>query len=46
MTCNGDRNKRVRLAVRLRFAPIIHAAVSTLIGVVMLVNSPYDFIEK
>ena len=46
MSCCGDRNKRVRLSLHLRFAPLLHAAISTLVGIVMLINSPYDFIER
>ncbi len=42
----GSREKRAILALEQMFAPVIHGAVSTLLGVVMLVFSQFDFIIR
>uniref|UniRef100_A0A672LHP4 Patched 1 n=1 Tax=Sinocyclocheilus grahami TaxID=75366 RepID=A0A672LHP4_SINGR len=40
----GDRNKRAVLALEHMFAPVLDGAFSTLLGVLMLAGSEFDFI--
>jgi EST family sterol transporter len=42
----SSRHKRVTLTLESVFAPITHGAVSTLLGVIMLVGSQFDFIIR
>jgi hypothetical protein len=42
----GDRRRRTVLALETMFAPVVHGAVSTLLGVVMLAFSQFDFILR
>ena len=42
----GDRNKRTMMALEHMFAPVIHGAFSTFLGVVMLAFSQFDFIVR
>jgi patched 1 protein len=44
--CTGDRSRRVVLALEHMFAPVVHGAVSTLLGVLMLAFSQFDFIVR
>nr|WJJ61139.1 Patched [Patiria miniata] len=44
LTTIGDRNKRVTMALGHTFSPVVDGALSTLLGVVMLAGSEFDFI--
>ncbi|XP_022105455.1 protein patched homolog 1-like isoform X2 [Acanthaster planci] len=44
LTTIGDRNQRVTVALEHTFSPVVDGAVSTLLGVVMLAGSEFDFI--
>ncbi|XP_051525361.1 protein patched homolog 1-like isoform X2 [Myxocyprinus asiaticus] len=44
LTAIGDRNKRAVLALEHMFAPVLDGAFSTLLGVLMLAGSEFDFI--
>ncbi|XP_013398571.1 protein patched homolog 1 isoform X2 [Lingula anatina] len=46
ITAIGSRNRRMRIALEHMFAPVIHGAISTLLGVAMLVGSEFDFIVR
>lgn len=45
-TAVGDKNKRMQKAIEQVFSPITHGAVSTLLGVIMLAGSDFDFIVR
>ena len=42
----GSRERRTVMALESMFAPVLHGAVSTLLGVIMLVFSQFDFIIR
>merc|ERR550525_865992 len=42
----GSRNSRILLSLQHMFAPVVHGAFSTLLGVVMLAFSQFDFIVR
>ncbi|XP_050403061.1 protein patched homolog 1 isoform X2 [Patella vulgata] len=42
----GNRNRRMMLSLQHTFAPVIHGAISTLLGIIMLVGAEFDFIVK
>ncbi|KAM6948197.1 protein patched homolog 1, partial [Aplochiton taeniatus] len=46
LTAIGSRNKRAALALEHMFAPVIDGAISTLLGVLMLAGSEFDFILR
>uniref|UniRef100_A0A663F3J1 Patched 1 n=1 Tax=Aquila chrysaetos chrysaetos TaxID=223781 RepID=A0A663F3J1_AQUCH len=46
LTAIGDRNHRAVLALEHMFAPVLDGAVSTLLGVLMLAGSEFDFITS
>lgn len=46
VTCVGDRTLRVKRALAYMFTPVLHGAVSTLLGVIMLALSEFDFIVR
>uniref|UniRef100_A0A671LH12 Protein patched homolog 1-like n=1 Tax=Sinocyclocheilus anshuiensis TaxID=1608454 RepID=A0A671LH12_9TELE len=46
LTAIGDRNKRAILALEHMFAPVLDGAFSTLLGVLMLAGSEFDFIVR
>ncbi|KAJ3603779.1 hypothetical protein NHX12_028520, partial [Muraenolepis orangiensis] len=46
LTAIGDRNKRALLALEHMFAPVLDGAFSTLLGVLMLAGSEFDFIVR
>ncbi|KAK2149885.1 hypothetical protein LSH36_433g03015 [Paralvinella palmiformis] len=46
LTSIGSRNKRMRMALEHMFAPVVHGAMTTFLGVVMLALSEFDFIVK
>ena len=46
LTSRGDRNQRMQRAVEHVFSPVVDGAVSTLLGVIMLAGSDFDFIVR
>ncbi|MBN3297806.1 PTC1 protein, partial [Amia calva] len=46
LTAIGDRNRRAILALEHMFAPVLDGAFSTLLGVLMLAGSEFDFIVR
>ena len=42
----GSRNRRMQMTLEHMFAPVVHGAVSTLLGVVMLAGAEFEFIVK
>ncbi|XP_049602871.1 protein patched homolog 1 isoform X2 [Syngnathus scovelli] len=46
LTAIGSRNKRSAVALEHMFAPVVDGAVSTLLGVLMLAGSEFDFIMR
>ncbi|XP_010217868.1 PREDICTED: protein patched homolog 1-like, partial [Tinamus guttatus] len=46
LTAVGDKNLRAILALEHMFAPVLDGAVSTLLGVLMLAGSEFDFIVR
>lgn len=46
LTAIGSRNKRMVMSLEHTFAPVVHGAISTLLGIVMLVGAEFDFIIK
>ncbi|XP_032979300.1 protein patched homolog 1 isoform X2 [Rhinolophus ferrumequinum] len=46
LTAIGDKNGRAVLALEHMFAPVLDGAVSTLLGVLMLAGSEFDFIVR
>ncbi|XP_064624757.1 protein patched homolog 1-like isoform X2 [Lineus longissimus] len=46
LTSIGSRDRRMRMALDHMFAPVINGAVSTLLGVIMLVGAEFDFIVR
>ncbi|XP_022414576.1 protein patched homolog 1 isoform X2 [Delphinapterus leucas] len=46
LTAIGDKNRRAMLALEHMFAPVLDGAVSTLLGVLMLAGSEFDFIVR
>uniref|UniRef100_A0A3Q3X268 SSD domain-containing protein n=1 Tax=Mola mola TaxID=94237 RepID=A0A3Q3X268_MOLML len=46
LTAFGNRNKRSAVALEHMFAPVVDGAISTLLGVLMLAGSEFDFIMR
>uniref|UniRef100_A0A8C5WIW5 Patched 2 n=1 Tax=Leptobrachium leishanense TaxID=445787 RepID=A0A8C5WIW5_9ANUR len=46
LTSIGDRNQRSVMALEHMFAPVLDGAISTLLGVLMLAGSEFDFILR
>uniref|UniRef100_A0A672IXQ8 Patched 2 n=1 Tax=Salarias fasciatus TaxID=181472 RepID=A0A672IXQ8_SALFA len=46
LTAIGSRNKRSAVALEHMFAPVVDGAISTLLGVLMLAGSEFDFIMR
>ncbi|KAJ9578984.1 hypothetical protein L9F63_024909, partial [Diploptera punctata] len=46
VTSIGGKDRRIRLAVEHMFAPVTHGALTTLLGVLMLAFSEFDFIVR
>ncbi|KAL7879822.1 hypothetical protein SRHO_G00020760 [Serrasalmus rhombeus] len=46
LTAIGDRNTRSAVALEHMFAPVMDGAISTLLGVLMLAGSEFDFIMR
>merc|ERR1719483_496790 len=44
--CIGDRKQRTILALEHMFAPVVHSALSTFLGFLMLAFSQFDFIVR
>lgn len=42
----GNRDRRVRLALQSSFAPVTHGTLTSLLAVVMLSTSPFEFIVR
>ena len=42
----GTRNERVQQALESVLSPVVHGTVSTILGVVMLAGSEFDFVVK
>ncbi|XP_028400006.1 protein patched homolog 1-like isoform X2 [Dendronephthya gigantea] len=42
----GTRNERVQQALEAVFSPVVHGTVSTILGVIMLAGSEFDFVVK
>lgn len=46
MTSIGGRDRRIKLAIEHMFAPVMHGAFTTLLGILMLAFSEFDFIVR
>ncbi|XP_059087594.1 protein patched homolog 1-like isoform X1 [Tigriopus californicus] len=46
ITSIGNKNRRILMAVEHVFAPVLHGAVSTFLGITMLAFSHFDFIFR
>ncbi|KAH9499847.1 Protein patched 1 [Bulinus truncatus] len=46
ITAIGNRNKRMAMALEHTFTPVVHGAISTFLGILMLVGTEFDFIVK
>ncbi|GAB6028772.1 hypothetical protein CHUAL_004588 [Chamberlinius hualienensis] len=46
LTSLGSRDRRMGMALEHMFAPVVHGAISTLLGVAMLAFSQFDFIVR
>ena len=46
LTSAGDRNQRMQRAVEHVFSPVVDGAISTLLGVIMLADSDFEFIVR
>lgn len=46
ITAIGNRERRARLALEHMFAPVLHGALTTLVAVIMLGTSDFDFIVR
>ncbi|XP_076319648.1 protein patched-like isoform X2 [Tachypleus tridentatus] len=46
LTSIGDRNRRMAMTLEHMFAPVVHGSMSTLLGVLMLAFSEFDFIIR
>ncbi|XP_049784398.1 protein patched [Schistocerca cancellata] len=46
VTCIGSRERRTKLALEYMLAPVVHGAFATLLGVLMLAFSEFDFIVR
>ncbi|XP_076462162.1 protein patched homolog 1-like [Babylonia areolata] len=46
VTSIGNRNRRVLMATEHTFAPVVHGATSTFLGIIMLLSTQFDFIVK
>ncbi|XP_070564286.1 protein patched homolog 1-like isoform X2 [Ptychodera flava] len=46
LTSIGDRNRRMCMALEHMFAPVVDGAMSTLVGVIMLSGSEFEFIIR
>lgn len=46
LTSIGSRNKRMTMSLDHMFAPVVHGAISTLLGIVMLAGAEFQFVVK
>lgn len=46
VTSIGGRNRRTQMALELMMAPVVHGAISTLLSIIMLAFSDFDFIVQ
>ncbi|XP_052102126.1 protein patched homolog 1-like [Mytilus californianus] len=46
LTAIGSRNKRMGMSLEHTLAPVIHGAISTFMGIIMLVGAEFEFIVK
>ncbi|XP_069128023.1 protein patched homolog 1-like [Argopecten irradians] len=46
LTAIGSRNRRTVISLQHTFAPVVHGAISTLLGIVMLLSAEFEFIVK
>lgn len=46
ITSVGNRDRRVRLALQLSLAPVVHGTLTSLLAVLMLSTSPFEFIVR
>lgn len=46
VTSVGNRDRRIRLALQSSFAPTIHSTLTSLLAVLMLSTSPFEFIVR
>lgn len=46
VTSVGNRDRRIRLALQSSFAPVVHATLTSLLAVLMLATSQFDFIVR
>ncbi|XP_048757819.2 protein patched homolog 1-like isoform X2 [Ostrea edulis] len=46
LTSIGSRNKRMTMSLEHMFSPVVHGAMSTLLGIVMLVGAEFQFVVK
>jgi hypothetical protein len=46
LTAIGSRNKRMAMSLEHTLAPVVHGAISTFMGIIMLAGAEFDFIIK
>ena len=46
VTSIGNKNRRIMLSLQHMFAPVVHSAVSTFLGIIALAFSHFDFVVK
>lgn len=46
LTAIGSRNKRMAMSLEHTFAPVLHGAISTFMGIIMLAGAEFEFIIK
>lgn len=46
LTAIGSRDKRMGMSLEHTLAPVIHGAISTFMGIIMLVGAEFEFIVK
>ena len=46
MTSIGSRNSRMMTSLEHTFSPVVHGAISTLLGIIMLAGAEFDFIVR
>ena len=46
VTSVGTRNERIQQALESVLSPVVDGAVSTILGVIMLAGSEFDFVVK
>lgn len=46
LTAIGTKNERMGQALEHTFAPVLHGAISTFLGIIMLAGAEFDFIVR